>query len=103
MSGLRRIPGSKHYQADPGGLRAVGASSAVGREALRLAQAVASQAGSTGQGSYEAVPAPVRGGWDNEERAGAIVRESTVSLRDRKGRVLLGAAGAPALRQIPPR
>ena len=89
---LRRIPGVKHYRADPAGLREVGRSGQVASAALDAARGVAARAERLGAGRYTAEPAGVRAGWDNEYRAGAVVRESEPSLRDRKGRVLLLAA-----------
>lgn len=93
--GLQRVPGVRHYRANPAGLREVGRWSSLGAAALDVARSVAAVAEQLGHGTYEAAAAGVRAGYDNEYRAGAVVREKQPSLRDRKGRVLLTAASGP--------
>lgn len=98
---LHRVPGSKHYRADSSGLASVALSGQVQSMATAAAQRIATQAARTGEGEYVGEPATVRGGWQNEPRAGAVVREVKPSARDRKGRVLLTALDAVS-RTIPP-
>ncbi|MDO4240628.1 hypothetical protein [Micrococcus sp.] len=102
---LHRVPGSKHYRADSSGLASVALSGQVQSMAVTAAQRVAVQATTDGDQQYTAEPATVRGGWQNEPRAGAVVREDPWTLRsgrvlntpmitDRKGRVLITALDA---------
>ena len=85
--GLQRI--SRAYVADDSGLRSIGAASAAGAEALKAAQAIAARADATGRSDYSAAPAIVTVGWQNERRAGAVVRETRRDWRDVRDTVLL--------------
>lgn len=84
--GLQRV--SRSYRADDSGLRELGASASLGTEAVRAAQGMAAKAAATGRGEYSAAPATVTAGWNNERRAGAVVREERRDWRDTRDTVL---------------
>lgn len=91
---LSRVPGSKSYMADSNGFRSILADPKVGAVALSAAESLASAAGR----NYEAASSSVAGGWANEARAGAVVREVSRSARDARGRALLSVVEAMSRR-----
>jgi hypothetical protein len=86
---LRRVRGSRNYMADDDGFRTIGQSAAMGAEMLSVAQRIAGNAEAVGAGDYEARPATVTAGWQNERRRGAVVRESRQDWRDWRDAVLV--------------
>lgn len=85
---------SKAYTPIDAGLKELGRSPAVGRAAVAAAQQLAAEANkSDPSGKYEAVPKTVIAGWNNEQRAGAAVRETELSWRGRRERTLARVAG----------
>lgn len=89
---LRRV--SRAYLADDSGLRQLGTSSAVASATLAAAKAMASAAQGLGKGEYSVSPTIVTAGWANEQRAGAVVRETRRDWRDVRDTVLLKVADA---------
>jgi len=89
---------SKAYLADDSGLKDLGTSSAVGEATLAAAQRLAGNAQAVGRGEYEAAPANVVAGWNNERRAGAVVRESRKDWRDTRDAILLRVADSMKVR-----
>jgi len=96
--GLHKVPGSKWYMADDSGLKDLGTSDAVGAATLAAAQRLAGNAQAVGRGTYEAAPMTTLGGWQNERRAGAIVRESRPDWRDTRDAILLRVADSMRVR-----
>lgn len=88
---MQRIPGVSRYRALPGGVRALGNGSKVGRETLAVAGRVASQAEALGHDNYRASKRAVTVGWKNETRAGAVVTSAGTSWYDVNNRVLVSA------------
>ena len=72
---LHKVPGSKgKYQADDRGLRSLGMSTALGNVALKATQRGAALGKQYDpQGEYVAEKRTVRGGYDEDNRAGAVV------------------------------
>lgn len=89
---------NKVYSADDSGLKDLGTSSAVQAATLAAAQRLAGNAQAVGRGEYEAAPATVVVGWQNERRAGAVVRESRKDWRDTRDAILLRVADAMRVR-----
>lgn len=86
---LRRVPGSRNYRADDDGLREIGQSAAMGAEMVSVAERIAGNAQAVGHGDYEAKPATVTAGWQNERRRGAVVRESRQDWKDWRDAILV--------------
>lgn len=86
---LRRVPGSRNYQADDDGLRQIGQSAAMGAEMLSVAERIKGNAEAVGHGDYEAERATVTAGWQNERRSGAVVRESRQDWKDWRDAILV--------------
>jgi hypothetical protein len=100
---LRRVPGSRHYQADDDGLREIGQSAAMGAEMLSVGQRIAGNAEAVGSGNYRAEAATVTVGWQNERRRGAVVRESRHEWRDWRDAILVRVLASMAIsRGSPP-
>lgn len=93
---LRKI--NKVYSADDSGLKDFGTSSAVGAATLAAAQRLAGNAQAVGRSEYEAKPTTVTAGWQNERRAGAVVRESRADWRDTRDAILLRVADSMRVR-----
>lgn len=84
-----RVPGAKHYRASSAGLREIGVSDGLRREALAAAAKVAAEARLQGKDDYRADTTIVRAGRQNEPRVAGRVSEATGSEpEDRKNRVL---------------
>jgi hypothetical protein len=96
--GLHKIRGIKSYMADDAGLKGLGTSAAVGDATLAAAQRLAGNAQAVGRGTYEAAPATVVAGWNNERRAGAVVRETRPDWRDTRDAILLRVADSMRVR-----
>lgn len=94
---LRRVPGSRNYQADDDGLRVIGTSTAMGAEMLSVAERIAGNAEAVGHGKYEAERATVTAGWQNERRSGAVVRESRQEWRDWRDAILVRVLASMAI------
>ena len=89
---MQRVRGSKSYRALPQGLRELGGSSAAGDACLSVAVVMAGNAQAVGDSTYEAASVPVRAGWNNESRSGAVVREVEPHWRDSRDEILLRVA-----------
>lgn len=94
---LRRVRGSRNYQAEDSGLREIGQSAAMGAEMLSVAQRIAGNAEAVGAGDYEARPATVTVGWQNERRRGAVARESRQDWRDWRDAILVRVVASMAI------
>lgn len=77
---------------DRGEVRAMLASGEVGKASVELATQVAGNANAVGSSRYEAGRSVVVGGWNNESRSGAVVREVDPSWRDARDSILLRVA-----------
>ena len=77
---------------DRAAIRDLMAGSEVGKASMEVAQRLAGNANAVGDSKYEAAPATVTGGWRNERRAGAVVRESEPSWKDARDSILLRVA-----------
>ncbi|MDN4644925.1 hypothetical protein [Arthrobacter sp. PsM3] len=95
---LQRVRGSRSYKADDTGLRELGTTSAIGDATLAAAQLLAGNAQAVGRGEYEAAPTTVLAGWQNEKRAGAVVRESRPDWKDTRDAILLRVADSMRVR-----
>ncbi|WP_324644156.1 hypothetical protein [Pseudarthrobacter sp. LT1] len=82
------------YEALPLGLRKLGNSPGVSKAVLDVAERMAGNANAVGDSKYEAATAKVTAGWDNEERAGAVVREVEHDWEDSRDAILLRVADA---------
>lgn len=91
---LSRVPGSRSYMADSNGFKSILADPKVGAVAMAAAETLAAAAGP----NYEAAFSAVAGGWANESRAGAVVREVSRDARDARSRALLSAVEAMSRR-----
>lgn len=91
---LTRI--SKSYQADSDGFKEILSGSKVGAVALDAAESIARAAGS----NYEAASSTVTGGWANESRAGAVVREVSRDASDARSRKLLAVVESMGRRSL---
>ncbi|MFS2090561.1 hypothetical protein [Paenarthrobacter nicotinovorans] len=60
----------------------------VGEATLAAAERLAGNAEAVGRGKYEAKPTTVTAGWDNELRAGAVVRETSHDFKDARDSIL---------------
>lgn len=87
------------YEALPLGLRKLGNSPGVAKAVLDVAVRMAGNAEAVGDSTYEAAPAKVTAGWDNEERAGAVVREVERDWEDSRDAILLRVADAMKVRK----
>ena len=95
---LRRVPGSRTYQADDDGLRAIGSSPAMSAEMVSVAQRIAGNAEAVGHGDYEAEAQTVTAGWQNERRSGAVVRERRQDWKDWRDATLVRVLAAMEMR-----
>ena len=95
---LHRIPGIRHYRADDDGLRDIGSSPAMSAAVMSVAERLAGNAQAVGAGTYEAKPATVTVGWQNERRSGAVVRESNRDWRDSRDAILIRVTKAMEVR-----
>ncbi|MBG6083240.1 hypothetical protein [Zhihengliuella flava] len=96
---MKRVPGSRHYRALPGGIKQLAADPKVaGRACNDAAMDLAGNANSVGDSTYASAPAIVTGGWANDRRAGAAVRETTKHWRDWRDGVLLRVARSMEVR-----
>jgi len=87
------------YEALPLGLRTLGNSPGVAKAVLDVAVRMAGNAEAVGDSTYEAAPAKVTAGWNNEERAGAVVREVERDWEDSRDAILLRVADAMKVRK----
>ncbi|MBD1541023.1 hypothetical protein G9E11_01880 [Arthrobacter sp. IA7] len=87
------------YEPLDNGLKKLGQSDAVGKAVLDVAQRLAGNANAVGDSTYEAAPSKVTAGWNNEERAGAVVREVDHHWKDSRDRILLRVAEAMKVRK----
>lgn len=95
--GLRRL--SRNYWMDDSGFKQILNSSKMGAASLEEAQRIAGNTGAVGRGSYSAEPASVRAGFNNDQRAGAVVSASPDNdWRDTRDRVMLRTVEAMAVR-----
>lgn len=85
---LRSVRGSRTYKADDSGLKELGTVQSVGDATLAAAKRLAGNAEAVGRGTYEAAPTTVTAGWDNELRAGAVVREKSPNYKDARDSIL---------------
>ncbi|YCK81404.1 hypothetical protein M1D89_20405 [Arthrobacter sp. D3-18] len=85
---LRSVRGSRNYKADDSGLKELGTVESVGEATLAAAKRLAGNAEAVGRGTYEAKPTTVTAGWDNELRAGAVVRETSHEYKDARDSIL---------------
>jgi hypothetical protein len=84
----RKIPGVRSYRAAPDGVREMLLSADVSKAAQEVAAQIAAVANDAGDATYSSGPADVRGGWDNERRAGASVYVVEPHWRDSRDEVL---------------
>lgn len=77
------------YKAKHDGIRQLANSPAVAAATLAAAQVMAGNANAVGNSTYEAANTTVTVGWENERRAGAVVRESEHDYRDSRDAILL--------------
>jgi len=91
---LKKIPGVRSYRAAPDGVREVLNSAGMSKIAEREAEAIAAVANDAGDATYGARPQPVRGGYENEQRAGASVYVVEPHWRDSRDEVLKRVADA---------
>lgn len=61
----------------------------MGAEMVSVAERIAGNAQAVGSGDYETAPSTVTVGWQNERRAGAVVRESRQDWRDWRDAILV--------------
>lgn len=94
---LRRVRGSRNYQAEDTGLREIGSSAAMGTAMVSTGERIAGNAQAVGSGEYEAKPSTVTAGWQNERRRGAVVRESRRDWRDSRDAILVRVTQAMAI------
>lgn len=87
------------YKPDDYGLRQIGQSPGMAKATLEVAQRLAGNANAVGESTYEAASSTVTGGWANEKRAGAVVRESEHHWRDSRDAILLRVAAAMRVRK----
>lgn len=95
---LRKIPGVKSYRAAPEGVREALQSSGMSKVAESEASRIAASANAVGDATYGSRPQQVRGGYDNEARAGASVYVVTPHWRDSRDGVLVRVAESMARR-----
>lgn len=68
------------YTPDNKGLREIGRSAQVQQECLEAGRKIADRANELDpNGDYQANPATVQAGWENEDRAGAVVEQTQPS------------------------
>ena len=77
----------------------MGNSPGVAKAVLDVAVRMGGNAEAVGDSTYEAAPAKVTAGWDNEERAGAVVREVERDWEDSRDAILLRVADAMKVRK----
>lgn len=84
-----------NYKPDARGLRELGQSSGVADAAMQGARSVAAFARSDDpRGVYDAAPATVSAGWQNEPRRGARVVETQMGAGARRRTLARGAENA---------
>lgn len=88
----QKIPGVRSYRAAPDGVREMLASSGMSKVAEQEASRIAAAANTVGDATYGSRPQPVRGGYQNELRAGASVYVVEDHWRDTRDAVLLRVA-----------
>lgn len=98
---LRKIPGVRSYRAAPAGVREIMLSSGVSREVQAVASQIAAVANSAGEATYDSRALEVRGGWQNERRAGASVYVVKPHWRDSRDEILVRVAQSMAIRSGP--
>lgn len=86
------------YRPQKDGFREIGESAEMAAATLEVAERMAGNANSVGDSKYEAERQTVTGGWANERRAGAVVRESKPDWEDWRDAVLLRVADAMRVR-----
>lgn len=87
------------YKPNDFGLKQIAQSDGLGKAVLEVAQRVAGNANAVGDSTYEAAPAKVTAGWNNEQRAGAVVREVDPDWEDWRDRILLRVAESMKVRK----
>lgn len=87
------------YEPIESGLAKIAQSPEMGKATLEIAQRMAGNANAVGDSTYEAVPSTVTGGWANNHRSGALVREVEQDWEDWRDRVLLRVAEAMKVRK----
>lgn len=90
----RKIPGVRSYRAAPDGVAEMLQSSGMSKVAEQEAARLAGNANAVGDATYASRPQPVRGGYDNEQRAGASVYVVEPHWRDSRDEVLKRTAEA---------
>ena len=78
-----------NYRPVHAGLREIGLSPAMRAETLAVAKRIEGAAQAVGSGDYESDSSTVTAGWQNERRAGAVVRESQQDWRDWRDAILV--------------
>lgn len=89
-----KVPGVRSYRAAPDGVREMLQSSGMSKVAEAEADRIAAIANDAGDATYTSRPQPVRGGYDNEQRAGASVYVVEPHWRDSRDEVLKRTAEA---------
>jgi hypothetical protein len=89
---------NKAYKPVDGALRAIGQSPKMGALTLQIAERLAGNANAVGESTYEAAPAKVTSGWQNEKRAGAVVREVKQDWEDWRDAILVRVTAAMRVR-----
>lgn len=95
---LQKIPGVKRYRALGIGIKQLGASAGVGAQTLEAARKISGGANAVGDATYSYASTPVRAGWNNELRAGAVARVQEPHWRDSRDAVLLRVTAAMSIR-----
>lgn len=95
---LRKIPGVKSYRANTDGTQEMLQSSGLSRVMESEADRLAAVANDAGDATYSGRPQPVRGGYDNDSRAGASTYVVEPHWRDSRDEVLQRTADAMARR-----
>jgi hypothetical protein len=86
------------YKKDLSGLREIGKSPGMAAAMLEVGQRLAGNANAVGESTYEAANTTVTVGWDNDRRAGAVVRESEHHWRDSRDAILLRVRDSMTIR-----
>lgn len=102
MAFVRRR-GNVTYRSEDRGFREIGSSPAMSAEMLSMAQRIAGNAEAVGAGDYETDRATVTVGWQNERRAGAVVREARHEWRDWRDAILVRVLASMSIRSGTPR
>jgi len=82
------------YEALDIGLKQIAQSPEIAAQTLAVAKRIAGNANAVGDSKYEAESLTVTAGWDNERRAGAVVRETDPHWKDWRDAVLLRVTNA---------